>query len=93
MWPAFWFTIRVGGVRVPVPLLLLLPLVVVFDVLALLVLVPVGIWGRRGVLLRVGLSFVLSRLVLGLVVFGRGLRIQVQDGRQRVLLATRLLGT
>ena len=90
MWPALWLTVQVGRRRVPVPLLVVYPLVLVLDVLTLLILVPVGLCTRHRVLSAVGARFVLSRLVLGLIVHGRGLCVRIRDGRRHVAVATRL---
>lgn len=78
---AFWFTLQVKGRRFPVPLLLVLPLALLVDLLGLVVLVGLGIARRRALFARLGLGFYLTRLILGLLLWGGRFRIVVnQDG-------------
>ena len=84
MSPAFWFTIQVGTLRVPVPLLLFLPLALLVDTLAMVVLLVVAQVKRQALFLRLATAFALSRLTLALLLHGGGLRLRVRDGRQRV---------
>jgi hypothetical protein len=83
---ALWFTVQVKRVRVPIPLFLLLPLCVLLEVLALLVLVPVAALTRKRLLLRIGAGFYLTRLLLILLLYGGRFRVSVADGADRVRL-------
>ena len=81
---AFWFTVQVGSRRIPIPLLIVLPLLLLLDILAFLLLVPYGIWKKEQLFLDLGAGFVLSRLALGLMLYGGGFKIRVRDGESRV---------
>ena len=81
---AFWFTVEVGRWRIPVPLLLGLPLTLVIDLVALVALTVVGIIRKQELLVRLGVQFLLSRLIVALMLNGGRLRISVQEGDQRV---------
>ena len=81
---AFWFTVEAGRWRVPVPLLLGLPLTLVIDLVALVALTVVGIIRKQELLVRLGVQFLLSRLIVALMLNGGRLRISVQEGDQRV---------
>lgn len=83
---AFWFTVQVGSRRIPIPLLIVLPLLLLLDILAFLLLVPYGIWKKERLFLDLGSGFVFTRLTLGLILHGGGFRIRVRDGKDRVLL-------
>lgn len=83
---AFWFTVQVGNRRIPIPLLIVLPLLLLLDILMLLLLAPYGIWKKERLFLDLGAGFVLTRLTLGLILYGGGFRISVRDGEDQILL-------
>lgn len=84
MAPAFWFTLQIKGRRIPIPLVLLLPLALLLDLLALAALCVVGIWKRKILLPRIGMGFYLSKLILGLILWGGRFRIGVRDQQQLI---------
>ncbi len=86
MAPAFWFTIQVKRRRIPVPLVLVLPLALLLDGVALAALCAVGLWKRMALLPRIGLGFYLTRLTLGLMLWGGDFRIGVNEGQPVVRL-------
>jgi len=81
---ALWFTIRAGGRRIPLPLILLLPVFLVLDILALLILLPLGILKKNMLFVEIGVGFILTRLIAGLILYGGGFRVRVRDGNSRV---------
>jgi hypothetical protein len=87
--PAFWFTVQVGGRRIPVPLLLALPLALAADLLALVALIILGLIRKQRLFLRLATGFLLSRLTLALILYGRRFQISVRDRDQRVRIAGR----
>lgn len=86
MAPAFWFTLQIKGRRIPIPLVLVLPVALLLDGVALAALCAVGIWKRRALLPRIGLGFYLTRLTLGLMLWGGNFRIGVNEGQPVVRL-------
>ena len=82
MVPAFWFTFQIKGRRIPLPLVLLLPLALLLDLLALAVLCGYGIWKKNALFPRIGMGFYLSRLILGLILWGGRFRIGIRDQQQ-----------
>ena len=81
---ALWFTIRVGGRRIPLPLILLLPVFLVLDILALMVMLPLGILKKKMLFVEIGVGFFLTRLIAGMNLYGGGFRVRVRDGNSRV---------
>ena len=81
---AFWFTVQIGKRRVPIPLLIVLPLLLLLDILAFILLVSYGTWKKERLFVDIGAGFVLSRLAFGLILYGGGFRICVRDGEHRV---------
>ncbi len=81
---ALWFTIRVGRRRIPLPLILLVPVFLVLDMLALLVMLPLGILKKNMLFVEIGVGFFLTRLIAGLILYGGGFRVRVRDGNSRV---------
>lgn len=79
MAPAFWFTVQVGHRRIPIPIGLFLPFALALDLVALVALSLYGVWKRAPVLLRIGVSFFLSRLTLALLLHGGQFKICVRD--------------
>jgi hypothetical protein len=79
MGTAFWLTIRVGKKHIPIPLVLLLPVMLLIDMIGLLVLLVFWIWKKKDLYLNIGTGFYLSRLILGLMLWGGRFRIRVQD--------------
>jgi len=91
MIPAFWLTIRVGGKRIPLPLLLIFPLVLVLEILAI---VPTAIYASRKkepLLLKLVSRLYLSRFILVFILRGRGFRVSVRDGHDNIQVAGRRL--
>lgn len=86
MAPAFWFTLQIKGRRFPIPLVVLLPVALLLDLVALVALCLVGIWKRIALLPRIGLRFFLTRLILGLILWGGNFRIGVNEGQPVVRL-------
>lgn len=86
MAPAFWFTLQIKGRRISIPLLLLLPLALLLDLLALVALCVVGVWKKRALFIRLSTGFFLSRLTLGLMLWGGNFRIGVNEGQPVVRL-------
>ena len=86
MAPAFWFTLQVKGRRLPIPLVLVLPLALLLDLLGLAVLCAVGIWKKCALFPRLGLGFFLTRLTLALMLWGGRFRIGVNEGQPVVRL-------
>ena len=84
MAPAFWFTLQIKGRRIPIPLVLLFPVALLLDVLALVALCAIGIWKKNALLPRIGMGFYLSKLVLGLMLWGGRFRIGIRDQQQFV---------
>lgn len=80
---ALWFTIRVGGRRIPLPLILLLPVFLVLDILALMVMLPLGILKKKMLFVEIGVGFFLTRLIAGMILYGGGFRVRVRDGNSR----------
>jgi hypothetical protein len=89
MSPTFWLTIRVGGKRIPLPLLLILPLALVAEILALLPVVIYAIWRKQTLPLKLVSRFCLSRLMLVLILHGGKFNISVCDGPDRVRVGGR----
>lgn len=84
MAPAFWFTFQIKGRRIPIPLVLLLPLALLLDLLALAALCVGGIWKKNALFLRIGMGFYLSKLILGLILWGGRFRIGIRDQQQLI---------
>ena len=81
---AFWFTFQIKDRRVPLPLPLLLPLALLLDVLALVALCAIGIWKKNALFLRIGMGFYLTKLTLGLMLWGGRFRICVNEAQPGV---------
>lgn len=79
---AFWFTFQIKDRRFPIPLVLVLPVALLLDLLALVALCVVGIWKRKALLPRIGMGFYLSKLTLGLILWGGRFRIGIRDQQQ-----------
>jgi len=89
MIPAFWLTIRLGKIQIPLLLPLVLPLALVIEILAFL---PVTIYATRKkkpFLLRIATHFYLSRLMFALILRGRGFKVGICDGGNRIQIAGR----
>lgn len=90
MLPAFWLTIQVRKRRVSIPFPLALPLILLIEILALLPASVYAVWKRNSFPLKVAIRFYLSRFILAFVLYGRGLRISVCKGDDRVQVAGRM---
>jgi len=84
MSPVFWFTIQVGQRRVPIPIVLLLPLMLVIDILALIGLSIYGVWKRASLFLKLATGFYLFRFTLTFILYGGHFRIGVHDKNEMV---------
>jgi len=89
MSPTLWLTIRVGRKRIPLPLLLIFPLVLVVEILAILPLMIFAIWKGESLPLKLVIRFSLSRLMIVLMFHGGGLGVKVCDGDDRVYVGGR----
>lgn len=84
MSPTFWLTIRVSKRRIPIPLFIIFPIVLVIEILALLPLAIYAIWKKQTLPLKVVSRFCLSRLMLILMIHGGAFRVSICDGDDRI---------
>jgi hypothetical protein len=89
MGPALWLVVRVGSRRIPLPLILLLPALLLLDLLALFIMLPLGLHRRQRLLVAIGSGFCLTRVALGLMLFGGGLLVRVRDDADAVVVEVR----
>ena len=88
MSPTFWFKIQIkgGGKRIfiPLPLLIILPLVLAIEILAILPAAIYSVRKREYLPLRVVSGFHLSRLLSAFIIHGGKFRVKVCDGNDVV---------
>lgn len=84
MRPVFWFTIQVGQKRIPIPVVLLLPFMLVLDILALVGVSVYTLWKRTTLYLKLGTGFFFFRFTLNFVLYGGHFRIGVHDKNEMV---------
>jgi len=90
MRPTFWLTIRVNKRRIPIPLFILFPIVLVLEILAILPLTIYAIWKRETMPIKIVSRFSLSRLMLVLMLHGGAFGVRVCDGSDRIRVGGRL---
>lgn len=94
MKPTFWLTIRVNKKRIPIPLFILFPIVLVLEILAILPLTICAIWKRQNLPLKIVsrtvLRLGLSRLMLALILYGGAFGVRICDGNDRIRVGGRL---
>jgi hypothetical protein len=56
----------------------------VLDILALMVMLPLGILKKKMLFVEIGVGFFLTRLIAGMILYGGGFRVRVRDGNSRV---------
>jgi len=86
MMPAYWFTIQVNKIRIPIFLPLALPLAIAIEIIAFIPLTIVGIVKKNTMLIRLT-GFYLSRFLLAFVLYGRRFEIKVCDNNNKVRIA------
>jgi hypothetical protein len=84
--PALWLTVRHGTRRIPIPVFVLLPFVLVVDILALVGLCVYGALARKPHFIRIGSGLYLTRLAITFLLHGERLKIRVADGDTRVAI-------
>ena len=84
---ALWFTVQVGERRIPIPLIFTLPLLLLLDVLVLFGLTFYGAVKKDSRLVTIASGFWLSRLAIGLILFGGGFNIRIRDGGSEVRIS------
>jgi len=87
MMPAFWFTIHVNKIKIPIFLPLAMPLFLAIEIIAIIPLTIIGIIKKNSFLIRIGTGFYLSRLFAALIVYGRKFEVKVCEGNNRVRIA------
>jgi len=87
MMPAFWFTIHVNKIKIPIFLPLVMILFVAIEIIAIIPLIIVAIIKKNAMLFRIGTGFYLSRLFIALILYGRKFKVKVCDGSNRVRIA------
>ena len=90
MSPTFWFTIRVSGRRIPLPLPILFPLAFVMEILAIIPVTVYSIRKKDSLPLKVVSRFCLSRLMLVLMLYGGTFGVRVCEGDNRVYVGGRI---
>lgn len=90
MIPAFWLTIWIKGRRIPFPLPIILPLILVLEILALLPVAIYAIRKKEALPLKIVSRFCLSRFMLAFILHGREFNINVCDGTDRVGIGGRI---
>ena len=87
MMPAFWFTIHVNKIRIPIFLPIVMPLFLALEIIAFIPMIIIAVIKKNPFLLRIGTGFYLSRLFLALILHGRKLEVKVCDNNARVRIA------
>jgi hypothetical protein len=87
MMPSFWLTIKVGRKRIPIPILLVLPIILFVEILAIPFVAIYSIRKRDYLPLRFISGLYLSRLMVILLFYGRGFNVSVCDGDDKVRVA------
>ena len=91
MLPAFWFTVRVKKIRIP----LFLPFVFIFflviEIIAILPLIVMAIVKKRSLFFRIATGFYLTRLFFALIFFGRKFKVNICNGNDKVSIAGKWL--
>jgi hypothetical protein len=91
MLPAFWFTVRVKKIRIPIFLPLALIFFLAIEIIAFLPLTIIAIIRKKVLLFRIAIGFYLTRLFFALIFFGRKFKINICDGNNRVSIAGKWL--
>jgi len=87
MMPAFWFTINVNKIKIPIFLPLAMPLFLALEIIAFIPLTIIGIIKKNTMLIRIGTGFYLSRFFLALIFYGRKFEVKVCDSDNRIRIA------
>jgi len=90
MIPAFWLTIRIKGRRIPFPLPIILPLVLLLEIMALLPMAIYAVRKKESLPLKIVSRFYLSRFMLAFIIYGRKFKISVCEGADRVGVGGRI---
>ena len=90
MSPTLWLAIRIRGRRIPLPLLLILPLALVAEILALLPVAIYAIRKKEALPLKLVSRFYLSRLMLVFILHGGKFNVSVCEGTDRVQISGRI---
>ncbi|MDQ1328927.1 MAG: hypothetical protein QG641_2213 [Candidatus Poribacteria bacterium] len=87
MMPAFWFTVHVNKIRIPIFLPLVMILFLAIEIIAIIPLIIAAIIKKNPLLFKIGTGFYLSRLFIALIFYGRKFKVKVYDGSNRVRIA------
>ena len=91
MLPAFWFTVRVKKIRIPIFLPIAFIFFLAIEIIAFLPLTIIAIIKKKVLLFRIAIGFYLTRLFFALIFFGRKFKINICDGNDRVSIAGKWL--
>ena len=91
MLPAFWLTVRVRKIRIPIFLPIAFILFLAVEIIAFLPLIVIAIVKKRFLFFRIATGFYLTRLFFALIFFGRKFRVNICDGNGRVSIAGKWL--
>jgi hypothetical protein len=87
MLPAFWFTVRVKKIRIPIFLPLAFIFFLAIEIIAFLPLTIMAIIKKKVLLFRIAIGFYLTRFFFVLIFLGRKFKINICDGNDRVSIA------
>jgi len=87
MFPALWFTIKVNKIRIPIPIFIIILLALAFELIAFLPLLILAIIKRKNLFFRLAFGFYLTSLMMSILLYGRGFRIDIRDGKERISIA------
>ena len=91
MTPALWLAVKVNRLKIPIPLFLLFPLSLAFELIAFVPLLIIAIAKKRSLFVRLAFGFYLSRLMLALILYGRKFQVKICDNDNRIRIAGKLL--
>ncbi len=85
--PIFWLRIKIEERRISLPLPIILPLAFVLEMLAMLPMIVYATRKKEPILFKLACGFYLSRLILALIIHGRGFLISVVENGKKVQIA------
>jgi hypothetical protein len=91
MIPALWLVTKMNNLRIPIPLLIMIPFAFVLELIAFIPLLILAIVKKEYFFLKLAFGFYLTRLFFTLTLYGRKLQVKVCDSGNKVNVAGRWL--